>query len=29
MRLFGWLFQYNAHATQRGWQLVATAVEPG
>jgi SAM-dependent methyltransferase len=28
MRLFGWLFQYNAHATQRGWQLVATAREP-
>jgi SAM-dependent methyltransferase len=29
MRFFGWLFRYNAHETQRGWQLVATAVEPG
>ncbi len=29
MRVFGWLFQYNARATRRGWQLVATALEPG
>jgi SAM-dependent methyltransferase len=29
MRLFGWFFKYNAHTTQRGWQLVATALEPG
>jgi SAM-dependent methyltransferase len=28
MRLFGWLFRYNAVRTRRGWQLVATAVKP-
>ncbi len=28
MRAFSWLFQWNSASTQRGWQLVASAVEP-
>jgi len=29
MRFFGFLFRYNALRTRRGWQMVATAVNPG
>jgi SAM-dependent methyltransferase len=29
LRAFSWLFRYNSAATTRGWQLVATALEPG
>jgi SAM-dependent methyltransferase len=28
MRAFSWLFRWNTAATQRGWQLVASAREP-
>jgi SAM-dependent methyltransferase len=28
MRAFSWLFRWNTAATQRGWQLVASALEP-
>jgi hypothetical protein len=28
IRLFSWLFRMNQSTGQRGWQLVAVAVEP-
>ena len=29
IQVFRWLFRFNRHAGQRGWQLVAVAREPG